>query len=155
SGRWYAALVHLTVLIGAHSDDTGLMRRRGEALGRLGETKRAVTDFSRLRENELLQQQAMEKIAVLAAWERDQGAYNAVAARMMALVKLQRGGHILQTFRDQLSLMVLAPAGANSPRLREALELADNRLASSPRDWDWLSFRGALRYRSGRFEQAR
>src|SRR5262249_23610791 len=139
SGRWYAALFHLTVLIAAQPDDTGLLRRRGEALGRLGQTKRAAADFSRLREQELLQQQAMEKIAVLAAWERDQAAYNAVAGRMMAFIKLQRGRPMFQPFPDHLSLIVLAPAGAHAPRLREALELADNRLASSPGDWVWLS----------------
>ncbi len=147
-GRWHAAVVHLDPLVAASPGDSALLRRRAEALARIGRFDRAAEDFGRVRGGDLFHPDVRQAIAVLSAWCRDARAYQALSTTIFrSLPAVAFPARFISVGADLASPLVLAPVDA--AWARELLALAERRLGASRDEPAPLAFRGAVRYRAG------
>jgi tetratricopeptide (TPR) repeat protein len=148
AGLWLGAIQHLDVVLEADLANQDFRRSRAKAHAALAHWQEAAADFAKAQEGEANLQLAGWHAACLAA-AGDWAAHRKACAALLA----QYGKDVAGIRANDLAWYCVRFRKGPGDVLG-CLKLAEQAVAASPKDANWLNTLGAVLYRAGRYADA-
>jgi WD40 repeat protein/Flp pilus assembly protein TadD len=145
--QWEAAVWHLDRLIAEEPEDVLLRALRGVAQAEQGHLKEASADFAQAAEKAPGERQLWCLHALLCLAAKDSAGYRRACQTLLALPANDARDAYLDAW-----ICVLAPEGVTDPR--KVVQRAEQALASSPPNPDYLATLGGALVRAGQIDEA-